>query len=259
VPFWLICWGCVAYCREVLPADLLAFPSWTSGDVVGEFFDALSSRLLVVARPAAQPDLWAAYLHGARVSYAQHGVERAVDYDRVRDGDSTSLFVVAVDGGRVVGGFRVQGPYSRVDQAYALREWAGREGTKELRRQISRRLSGGVIELKAVWVNRDAVRHDALTAVLARMFVHVLMLMDVRYAFCTAAEHAVPRWESSGGVVCTEVTPVAYPDERYRTLLMWWDHLHAAQLMPADLLPVMVSETTQLRRPASGVRRPWVA
>ena len=109
------------------------------------------------------------------MSYRQHGVESAVDYDHVRDGASTSLFVAAVESdGRVVGGFRVQGPYTRVDQAYALREWAGREGTTELRRQIGRRLSEGVIEVKAVWVDRDADRHDALTAVLARMFVHAV-------------------------------------------------------------------------------------
>ena len=244
----------------MLATDLLGFPSRTSGDVVGELFDAVSRRLLIVARPAAQPELWAAYLHGARVSYAQHGVESAVDYDHVRDGASTSLFVAAVESdGRVVGGFRVQGPYLRVDQAYALQEWAGREGTTELRRQIGRRLGAGVIEVKAVWVDRDAGRHDALTAVLARMFVHVLTLMGVRYAFCTAASHAVPRWESSGGVVCTEVPPVAYPDERYRTLLMWWDRRHVAQLMTDEQLPVMVLETTRLRRSAPGGRAPWVA
>jgi hypothetical protein len=215
---------------------------------------------VIVARPAAQPELWAAYLDGARVSYAQHGVESAVDYDRVRDGATTSLFVAAVESaGRVVGGFRVQGPYLRVAQAAALREWAGREGTTELRRQVGRRLGEGVIEVKAVWVDRDADCHDALTAVLARMFVHVLTLMNVRYAFCTAAAHAVPRWESSGGVVCAEVPPVAYPDERYRTLLMWWDRRHVTQLLAGDQLFAMLWETAQLRRPATGTQAPWVA
>jgi hypothetical protein len=63
------------------------------------------------------------------------------------------LFVATVESdGRVVGGLRVQGPYTRVDRAFALREWAGRAGTTELRRQIGRRLGAGVIEVKAVWV-----------------------------------------------------------------------------------------------------------
>jgi hypothetical protein len=231
-----------------------------AGDVVGEFWDPLSNRLLVVAQPATQPDLWAAYLDGAQVSYRQHGVESAVDYDHVRDGASTSLFVAAVESdGRVVGGLRVQGPYTQVDQAYALREWAGREGATELRRQIDRRLSEGVVEVKAAWVDPHADRHDALTAVLARMFVHVLTLLDVRYAFCTAAAHAVPRWESTGGVVSTEVAPVAYPDERYRTLLMWWDRQHVAELMTGHQLHSVILEIARLRRSAADRRSPGVA
>jgi len=246
--------------RGVLTSNLLSFPSWASGDVVGELFDPLSGRLIVIARPTAQPDLWAAYFDGAQVSYRQHGVESAVDYDHVCDGDSTSLFVAAIESdGRVVGGLRVQGPYTRVDQAYAMREWAGREGTTQLRRQIGRRLGAGVIEVKAVWVDRDAVRHDALTAVLARTFVHALTLMNVRYAFCTAAEHAVPRWESSGGVVSVEVTPVAYPDERYRTVLMWWDRQQVADLMAVDQLHAVDLDRVRLRRPAAGTRSPSVA
>jgi len=241
-------------------ANFSTFPSWGSGDVVGEFHDRISGRLIVVARPAAQPDLWAAYLEGAQRSYRQHGVESAVDYDQVCDGASTTLFVAAVEtDGRVVGGLRVQGPYSRVDQACALREWAGREGTNEMRRQLDRRLSAGVVEVKAVWVDRDASRHDALTAVLARSFVHVLTLLNVRYAFCTAASHAVHRWESSGGVVSTEVAPVAYPDERYRTWLMWWDGQQVAELMANHQLQAVVLELVLLRRPPVVARSPWVA
>jgi hypothetical protein len=247
--------------RGVLTSNLLSFPSWASADVVGELFDPVSGRLLVLARPTAQPDLWAAYLGGARQSYRLHGVESAVDYDRIRDGLSTSLFVAAVaHDGRVVGGLRVQGPYTHVEQTYALQEWAGRAGTTELRRQVGRRLRAGVIEVKAVWVDRDANRHDALTAVLARMFVHLLTLMDVRYALCTAAEHAVPRWQSSGGVVSTQVPAVAYPDERYRTLLMWWDRHNAFQRMAGRQAGAVVRESAQLRRPVT-VRTgsPWVA
>ena len=256
--FWLG-FGALAYGRDVLRFDVLGLPSWASGDVAGELFDAVSGRLFVVARPAAQPDLWAAYLEGARVSYCRYGVESAVDYDRVRDGAATSLFVAAVGSdGRVVGGLRVQGPYTRVDQACALREWAGREGTRELRRQLGRRLREGVVEVKAAWVDRDADRHDALTAVVARMFVHVLTLMNVRYAFCTAASHAVQRWESSGGVVSAEVAPVAYPDARYRTMLIWWDRHLVDDLMAGDQLDAMVLELARFRRLAA-TGSPWVA
>jgi len=126
-PFGSYIRAALAYGSGVLASNVLSFPSWASGDVVGEFFDPVSGRLLLIARPAAQPDLWAAFVDGARVSYAQHGVEGALDYDGVRDGLSSSLFVAAVEhDGRVVGGLRVQGPYTRVEQTAALGEWAGR-------------------------------------------------------------------------------------------------------------------------------------
>jgi hypothetical protein len=250
----------VAYGCVVLTSGSLSIPSLASGDVVAEFPDAVSGRLLVVARPAAQPVLWAAYLQGARVSYRRHGVENAVDFDRVCDGVSTSLFVAAVESdGRVVGGLRVQGPYTRVEQADALREWAGREGTKELRHQIGCRLAEGVIEVKAVWVDRDADRHEGLTAAVARMFVHALALMEVRYAFCTAASHAVARWESSGGVVSAEVAAVAYPDERYQTLMMWWDRQRVVGLMAGDQRDSLLLDATRLHRPTRATGSPRVA
>ena len=228
-------------------AEYLAPPSWVAGDVVGDYLDPASGRLFVVARPAAQPELWAAYIDGAWLSYRQHGVEVAVDYERVRDGKSTALFFAAVEfDGRVVGGLRVQGPYTRVEQAYAVREWAGREGTDELCYQIAQRLDDGVIEIKAVWVERDAVRHNELTAALARIFVHSLKLMAVRYAFCTAASHAVPRWQSSGGVVSADVAAVAYPDERYETSMIWWDRQSVLQLIAGDQVTAILRESSQL-------------
>lgn len=243
-------------------ADYSEPPAWAGGDVVGDYFDPVSGRLFVVARPAARPELWAAYIEGAWLSYRQHGVESAVDYDLVRDGKSTSLFFAAVEpGGRVVGGGRVQGPYTHVEQASAVREWAGREGTQELRRQIAARLDDGVIEIKAVWVDRDAVRHGELTAALARMFVHSLKLMGVRYAFCTAASHAVRRWESSGGVVSADVAAVAYPDERYETLLMWWDRQNVFGLIAGEQVPALLAESGQffLQPTVTPACAPWVA
>jgi len=204
--------------------DSLDPPAWAAGAFVGEYFDPASGRQFLVARPSAQPELWAAYIEGAWLSYRQHGVQSAVDFDHVIDGKSTSLFVAAVErDGRVVGGARVQGPYIRAEQAYALREWAGREGSDVLRAQIAGRIEHGVVEIKAVWVDNSASRHKELTAALARTFVHALTLTKVRYALCTAASHAVPRWQSSGGVVSADVAAVAYPDDRYRTQVLWWD------------------------------------
>lgn len=227
----------------------MKMPWEATGDVEGGYFDPASGRWFVVARPADAPRLWSAYIEGAWRTYREHGVEGAVDFDEAGDGRSTSLFFAAVEAdGSVVGGLRVQGPYTHVEQAYALREWAGRKGTAELRRQIGRRIAEGVVEIKAVWVDPDADRRGELTAALARAFVHSLELMDVRYAFCTAASHAVPRWQSSGGVVSADVPAVAYPDERYETRLMWWDRQDVFQRLDADQIPFVLGESDQLFR-----------
>jgi hypothetical protein len=70
--------------------------------------------------------------------------------------------------------------------------------------------------------------------------------MNVRYALCTAASHAVARWQSSGGVVSAEVAPVPYPDGRYQTRLMWWDRQKVIQLMSVEQALMMLSEFDQL-------------
>ena len=222
-------------------------PGAASGDSIGSYLDVASDRWFVIARPAAQRDLWLAYLDGARETYRRHEVESALDYDIVRDGASSAVFIAAVElSGRVVGGLRVQGPYTCVDQAYAVREWAGRPGAAELRSHIARRLSGGVIEVKAVWVDPFAIRHGELTAALARTFVHLLTLMGVRYALCTAAGHAVPRWQSVGGVIATDVAAVAYPDDRYQTSLMWWDRQRVFDTIASDQIPMILLESACL-------------
>jgi len=224
-------------------------PRPAAGAFVGDYFDPASGRQFLVAQPAAQPDLWSAYIEGAWMSYRHHGVERAVDYEHVYDGKSTSLFVVAVEfDGKVVGGARVQGPYTQPDQAYALREWSGRAGTDVLRRQIARRLDDGVVEVKAVWVDNSAPLHNELTSAMARVFVHAMTLSGVRYAFCTAASHAVPRWQSSGGVVSTDVAPVAYPDDRYLTMLLWWDRQNFHQSISNEQSRAIARESSQLLR-----------
>jgi hypothetical protein len=214
---------------------------------VGSYYDPSSECHFVVARPSTQPELWMAYLGGARTSYRRFGVERVLEYDRTRDGTSTALFFAALDrDGQLAGGMRAQGPYRHPDQAHALAEWAGRDGAATLRAEISERIPAGVIEMKTGWVDHDAPRRVELTAALARIFVHAMALLDVRHVLGTVATHAVRCWQTTGGVVSRTVTPVAYPDDRYRTAPMWWDRDTYADLAAADQLPRLVDESAQL-------------
>ena len=188
-----------------------------------------------------------AYLHGARESYRKYAVESVLQYDRICDGGSTALFFTALDtDGHVAGGMRVEGRYESADQAYAVQEWAGRETAMQVHREISERIPAGVIEMKAGWVRADAWRRRELTAGLARIFIHSMNLMGVRYALGTVATHAVKRWQTTGGVVSANVLPVAYPDDRYRTVLMWWDRKTFADLAVVEQLPASIDESAQL-------------
>ena len=140
------------------------------------------------------------------------------------------------------------GPLRQVGDAAAMLEWGGRPGTKELGRRIGQRLNDGIVEIKAVWVDRDIARHHQTAEALARAFVHTLDLLDVRYAFCTAAEHALPRWQTTGGVISTDIPAVAYPDERYRTRVMWWDRERLLESVSAEQISALLRESGQLRR-----------
>lgn len=198
-----------------------------------------------VTTPDEDRDLWEQYLSGALANYRRFGVEKVLEYDSVISGHSTSRFFAAVDpGGAVLGGMRVQGPYSSAEQAHALAEWDGRAGTDELRREIDARIDhGGVIEMKTGWVAPHAPRKRELTAALARVFLHAIRLERVRYALGTVATHAVPRWTTTGGRISADVTPVAYPDARYRTVPMWWD---GEREMPEGLEAKMNDEHDRL-------------
>lgn len=198
-----------------------------------------------VAKPQLSPDLWTEYLSGALTSYRRFGVESVLEYDSVVAGDSTSWFFAAVGtGGVVLGGMRVQGPYSYAEQAHALTEWAGRDGSEQLHREIADRIPHGVIEMKTGWVAANAPRKRELTAALARVFLHAIRLTGVRYALGTVATHAVPKWSTTGGEISSEVTPVAYPDPRYRTVPMWWDR---DKQLKAPLAALMDDEHRRLR------------
>ena len=67
----------------------------------------------------------------------------------------------------------------------------------------------------------------------------------------TVATHAVKRWQTTGGVVSANVAPIVHPDERYRTVLMWWDRETFAELAAVEQLSAIMDESAQL---AAGAR-----
>ena len=71
------------------------------------------------------------------------------------------------------------------------------------------------------------------------------------HAVGAVGQPAVRRWRSSGGTVCDPVPPVAYPNEKYSTVLMCWDS-HLRRPGSTTTNTASTQETAQIS--ASGER-----
>lgn len=214
-----------------------------SRDFTARVLDARSSTTLVVATPASAPQLWLDYLDGARKSYASHGVSMALEYDTVVGGADTSLFYAAVDEkDTVIGGVRAKGPYLDPHDSHALLEWAGQPGLEQVTAAIRSRLGEGVVEMKTAWA-ADGPAAPVVAGMLARVALPTMTMTGARYIMATAADHVLRRWESSGGRVAEDIPASPYPDDRYRTSLMWWDRERIAVDAKPAVYAQMVSDT----------------
>ncbi|MDI6629598.1 hypothetical protein AB0362_07345 [Rhodococcus sp. NPDC079359] len=192
---------------------------------VPSYWDQRSQCFVLATTPAENPALWKQFLDGAEESYMRHGVTTALEISAIRDGSTTALFFAALDRtGQIVGGVRVQGPYSSVDQSHALIEFADHpEGLRHVHTMLDERIGHGVVELKSAWVAQHAPHGRAVTAMIAESPAYSTALLGARYALATAASHVRTAWLDTGAVIATQIAPIPYPDDRYRTEVFWWD------------------------------------
>jgi hypothetical protein len=209
--------------------------------------DEATGCWVAVSTPDAEPDLWGRYLEGALQSYRRHGLEWVLNLDAIRDGADTSLFFAAVDRqGRVVGGTRVVGPLRSPEESHALEEWNGNPGLPVLRHMIANRLPFGIAEVKSAWANSHDYGSRALSRVLARTALPTMTLLGVQFVMATAAAHVLEQWRSSGGVVAARVPAAAYPNEDYRTKVMWWDRRTIATHAEPEQFKLMCAEDSEI-------------
>jgi hypothetical protein len=213
------------------------------------WWDAVADCTLVVSQPSIDRDLWRDFLRGAQHSYRKHSVERVLDVAAIRDGGDTSMFWVTLDSaGRVIGGVRAKGPLTCAEDSHALVEWAGRSGLLAVRKMIADRLPFGVVEIKSAWVTDDLDRSRSLTSVLARAPLHSMAAFNSQFALATSASHVIARWISSGGVVASRIPSTPYPDDRYRTKMMWWDRKTFANYAEPKQASTALTEMMALNR-----------
>jgi hypothetical protein len=202
---------------------------------------------IAACTPGSEPKLWDQYLDGALRSYRQHGLDWVLDVDAIRDGAGTTLFFAAVGpDGRVVGGTRVVGPLGSPADSHALVEWDGNPGRNALREMIANRIPFGVVEVKSAWTDSKAYGSRALSGALARTAVPIMTLLDVQFIMATSAAHVVDQWRSSGGVVPARIAAAAYPDDSYRTKVMWWDRRTIATTAEPGQFKLMCAATSEM-------------
>jgi hypothetical protein len=178
---------------------------------------------LVISHPSADPGLWSDYAAGAYRTFRNHGVEHALELEALRSGaDTIMFFAVLDDDGEVVGGLRAKGPLRVADDSHAVLEWAGQPGQHAVRKMINDRIPLRVLEMKSGWVADDPHRNPLITDAVARSGLHMLVILDAQFCMATAAMFSLNGWRSSGGVVA-DIPATPYPDERYRTRMMWWN------------------------------------
>lgn len=188
------------------------------------WFDSDTGCTVVVSTPSADPALWDEFVEGAARSYHKHGIERALDMDSLTDEANTQLFHAVInDEGRIAAGIRAKGPLDSPEESHAIVEWADRPGLRTVYKMLSDRLPFGVVEMKTAWMTDDQSRSRALGSTLARTPFTTMALLDAQFVVATAGSHVLNRWRSSGGVVAAKVPATPYPDDRYRTKMMWWD------------------------------------
>lgn len=207
--------------------------------------DADSEVRFEINRPMDRQDLWNAYLMGANASYRKYGVEGALDLPSICSGTTTAMFIVGVDlQGTVVCGMRIVGPLRSSGDAHVTEEFSGSQVVRDI---IDEAVPYGVIEIKGCWVDSVIENRSAVSDALARCYVHAMDVLDVQFACCSAAGHAVRRWQSAGGRLVKELAAVPYPDHRYETVMLWWDRRTVHRLANPEQVRRIRREREQLR------------
>jgi hypothetical protein len=106
---------------------------------------------------------------------------------------------------------------------------------------INDRVPFGVLEMKTAWTTDDRDSARRVSHALARTIFHAMALLDVQFGVATCAPHVLERWLTSGAVVAP-IPATPYPDERYRTKMMWWDRRTFANHAAPDQLPKILDE-----------------
>ena len=213
---------------------------------------------VVVASPRSEPELWREYLAAGDLVVFECGRAPVPVVRRVRaGGEGTAMFFAVLDTeGKVVGGLRVQPRLEAAAQSHALVEWVGQPGQVQLVNAIEERLHDGIVEVKTAWVDERSAIAGSVAGQLSRLGLVIMEMSGVEAMMATAADHVLRRWQSGGGRLDESVSATPFPDDRYRTRLMWWDRARLDTLTSPETWRRMRREADALQ--AATTQRPLV-
>ena len=146
-----------------------------------------------------------------------------------------------------MGGVRAKGPLDSPEESHAVVEWEDRPGLRTVRKMLTDRLPFGVVEMKTAWMSDDPGRSRGISNTLARSPFTTMALLDAQFVVATAGSHVLNRWRTSGGAVA-KIPATPYPDDRYRTKMMWWDRSTFANNADAEQVSKIFNELAIVAR-----------
>ncbi len=212
------------------------------------FVDEESGIRLEGHHPAQRPDLWKMYLEGALGTYRDYGLEDSLYRRDLESGKGVSLFFLAFDAhDRPVGGMRIHGPLEHRYQSAIIGEMAASPEIGEIGDLIDRECRLGALEIKGAWSKGEAVTGHRLLGVFCRTVIHSLNWLGAEFAILAVADRLLPIGEVTGAIRVGSV-PVAYPDERYRTVAVSYRRTLSYELSSDENQRALRREAEQLAR-----------
>jgi hypothetical protein len=208
------------------------------------YVDRVSGVKFIGYHPRTHPDEWRIYLDGAKESYQKYEIG-GIEWQRYVDGDGVLLFFIGYSPqGEAVAGIRFHGPIDVADASIMV-EMAASEDIDLIRDVVSRACEEGAVEVKGMWSVGAKALGISMLATMVRSILVALEWLDIENAFATTADRALVVKESSGAELIGE-HPVAWPDERYRTVLVQYSRSRSPFVCSREHAEELANDIAQL-------------
>ena len=210
------------------------------------YVDRPSGVRFIGYHPALFAQQWQVYLAGLERSYVARGIGAILERASLESADGVSLFLLGyAKDGECVAGIRFHGPLTSVDETSLIVEMASSPEIDLIRDTVNQACVEGAIEVKGLWSRGKEVVGSSLLVPMTRSILVAQEWLGVENAFATVAQRMMPLCETAGAFVVGEHS-VAYPDDRYRTILGWYRLSLSPLICPSEYAEELESNLRQL-------------